>query len=177
MAVWRILFVSVCVLSGCYLFADLEPGFIPIEDAGDATPLRENGEACTRDGQCVLGHCGNDICCPQGRVCCDSDDMCDGLGPNLACDDGSGGTSSCFEDCTAGRTTEIDVQCREGSHCELTGCEPNVGTGRCDEDSDCDSGECPDGCLRCACHAKPTGPANRWRRGSRVLCLPEDRRL
>ena len=153
MAVWRILLVSVSVLSGCYLLADLEPGFIPIEDTGDTTPLRENGEACTRDGQCILGHCDNDICCPQNRVCCDEDELCNGLGANLACDNGPGGTFSCFEDCTSDGTTQIDEQCREGSHCELSGCEPNVGTGRCDEDSDCSSGECPDAPGFCCEHA------------------------
>ena len=132
------------------LFIDLEPGFEETTDVvqdtasdsgGEGSALLDDGEVCNDNAQCLHGNCTNYVCCAPGRTCCADDEDCAVLDGHLACNTA---LYECYEDCTSGGTAQSDFMCVPEAHCELSGCEPDIATGACDEDSDCASGECPD---------------------------------
>lgn len=106
-------------------------------DEGTCYADLENGETyCDEDSDCASGHCDSTsgICC-DGGACCQYDDDCGGL----TCDV----DFHCIEDCSP-FGEEIDALCSDGYHCDGDVCVADVpdGFGGCDEDGDCESGNC-----------------------------------
>ncbi|MFO8071157.1 MAG: hypothetical protein R6V85_04705 [Polyangia bacterium] len=96
-----------------------------------------NGESyCDEDSDCLSGHCDTSsaICCDSGP-CCQDDGDCGGF----ACD----ASFNCVTDCSP-MAVEDDSLCADGYHCDGSSCVSDLinGTGTCDEDSDCASGNC-----------------------------------
>jgi uncharacterized protein DUF1566 len=106
------------------------------QDGGDEDQLKDNGEPCDSDDECLSDHCQNQVCCLDTYTCCSNDDHC---APGVACD--TEYSFACYGDCFEGG--EDDNKCRTGFHCEAAGCDADVtGTGSCNEDSDCASKSC-----------------------------------
>jgi hypothetical protein len=137
-----------------------------------------DGQACSRDEQCVANHCSNGICCAGGD-CCTNNVPCAAHGWALRCDDasscqGSSGAGVCSASFQCGALTTPDDSACAGMKSQTCGPYPSIACtsavsqpadqaalcaagcatdGACDPDAYCDAaGHCtPDQGLGAAC--------------------------
>ena len=151
----------------CQVNADCGPGnfcHLPIGTTGECVTPRPNGQACTVNGQCQSGKCGEGVCrtaCNNDAGCPDAD-FCFGGGCKRKLVNGS----ACVEDRVC-RTDICDVTCaacvrNEGctanQYCNVVvgganSCSNKRGNGNgCGANFECSGGACVSGQCRTACN-------------------------
>jgi hypothetical protein len=89
-----------------------------------------DGQACSRDEQCVANHCSNGICCAGGD-CCTNNVPCAAHGWALRCDDasscqGSSGAGVCSASFQCGALTTPDDSACAGMKSQTCGPYPSI---------------------------------------------------